>query len=280
MLAVVVPLAAPDVLAGDGAWSDVARLVTVQQYFDPDLTVHVNVPIWSLTTEVHFYLVAPVLAGLLARVGGWRLVLPAAALALWWADTDLRGDLSAGLLPGRIDQFVVGAAAGALIQSWQQGKRSRIVDALTTRAALPLLLVALVMVGTYHGATWRTGDEGILPLLVHPVAGWLLAGVLVRLTCGATPRLLVQPALTRLGGISFSLYLWHYPILERGLAQVHPSQPSGLVALIAVVLVAAGVAVAALAHDLVERPATRHEQERRARARPRTEPAMVAQRVR
>jgi peptidoglycan/LPS O-acetylase OafA/YrhL len=182
------------------------------------------------------------------------------------------------LLPGRIDQFVVGAAAGALIVSWRQGRRSRIVDALTTKGALSTLLVALLAVGTYHGATWRSGDDGILPLLVHPVAGWLLAGVLVRLTCGSTPRLLVHPALTSLGGVSFSLYLWHYPILRRGLALVHPTQPTGLVVLVAVVLVAAGVAVAALAHELVEQPATRHEQERRARSRAWIEPVMVTHR--
>ena len=238
-----------------------------------------NVPIWSLTTEVNFYLVAPVVAWLLARVGGWRLVLPAAALALWWAQTDVRGDLSAGLLPGRIDQFVVGAAAGALIVSWQKGERSRIVDALTTRAALPMLLVALVAVGTYHGATWRNGDDGLLPLVVHPVAGWLLAGVLVRLICGPTPRLLLHPALVWLGGISFSLYLWHYPILHRGLAQVHRTQPTGLVALVAVMLVAAGVSVAAMAHELVEEPVSRREKERRAQAGSEREPAMVTQPV-
>jgi len=250
----------------------------VQQYFDPDLTVHVNVPIWSLTTEVHFYVVAPIVAGLLATVRrGWPIVLPAAALALWWAQTDVRGDLSAGLLPGRIDQFVVGAAAGALILGWERGKRSRLVDLLTTRPALPVLLVALVAVGTYHGATWRSGDEGILPLLVHPVAGWLLAGVLVRLTCGPTPRLLVHPVLTWLGGISFSLYLWHYPILQRGLGQVHPTQPTGLAALIAVILVAAGIAVAALAHELVEKPVTRHERARRDRAHPEPAPIAVTQ---
>ena len=69
MLAVVVPLVTPDVLAGDRAWRDVARLVTLQQYLDPDLTSHVNIPIWSLTTEGHFYLVAPVVAALLRSPG-------------------------------------------------------------------------------------------------------------------------------------------------------------------------------------------------------------------
>ena len=121
-------------------------------------------------------------------------MLPAAALAVWWAHTDLRGDLSAGLLPGRLDQFVVGAAAGALIVV-VAARASAPGSSMPSprRAALPALLVALVAVGTYHGATWRSGDDGILPLLVHPVAGWLLAGVLVRLTCGPTPRLLVHP---------------------------------------------------------------------------------------
>ncbi len=263
MLAIVVPVSAPEVLSHGG---DLLRLVTVQQYFDPALTSRVNVPIWSLTTEVHFYLVAPIVAGLVARRLGWRIVLPASALAVWWAHTDARGDLSAGMLPGRIDQFLVGAAAGALLLSWQRGERSRLVDALTSRAALPVLVTALVAVGTYHGATWRTGDEGILPLLVHPIAGWIFAGLLVRLTCGPAPRLLVHRALVWLGGISFSLYLWHYPILELGLAQVDRSQPSGLAALFALVLVGAAVTVAALLRDLVERPISHREAARRAGA--------------
>jgi peptidoglycan/LPS O-acetylase OafA/YrhL len=63
MLAVVAPLAAP-------GWPDLLRLVTLQQYLDPQLPAEVNVPIWSLTTEVHFYLVAPVVAWLLTRLGG------------------------------------------------------------------------------------------------------------------------------------------------------------------------------------------------------------------
>jgi len=126
-----------------------------------------------------------------------------------------------------------------------------------------VLCVALVAVGTYHGATWRTGDEGILPLLVHPVAGWILAGLLVRLIAGPTPRALLSPALVWLGGVSFSLYLWHYPILELGLAQVDAAQPTGLVTLFALALVAAGVAVAALFRDLVELPIRRREAARR-----------------
>ncbi|MFL6206973.1 MAG: acyltransferase family protein [Acidimicrobiales bacterium] len=273
MLVVVVPVAAPQVLTHGG---DLAQLLTVQQYFDPALTQRVNVPIWSLTTEIDFYLFAPIVAVLTARRLGWRIVLPASALAVWWAHTDARGDLPAGLLPGRLDQFLVGAAAGALLAAWGRGERSRLVEVLTSRAALPVLCVALVGVGTYHGATWRTGDDGVLPLLVHPVAGWILAGLLVRLIAGPTPRLLLNPALVWLGGVSFSLYLWHYPILEHGLAQVDAGQPTGLVTLFALILVAAGVAVAALFRDLVELPVRRREAARR---RPADRPEEAAERA-
>jgi peptidoglycan/LPS O-acetylase OafA/YrhL len=250
MLAVVAPLASP-------GWPDLLRLVTLQQYLDPQLPAEVNVPIWSLTTEVHFYLVAPVVAWLLTRVGGWPLVLPATALAVWWAQTDARGELAPSLLPGRLDQFLVGAAAGALILGWESGRPSRLVAALTARGVLGGLLVGLLTVGTYHGATHQSGGAWLLPHLVHPVAGVILAGLLVRLTCGPTPRLCLHPALTWLGGISFSLYLWHYPILDLGLARVGPSQPAGVVVLVALALVGAGIAVAWAAHALVERPSAR-----------------------
>ena len=52
----------------------------------------------------------------------------------------------------------------------------------------------------------------------------------VRRPCPACEHPL--PALW-LGGISFSLYLWHYPILDRGLAQLDRRLPTGLVGLIA-----------------------------------------------
>jgi len=258
MLAVMAPLAAP-------GWTDLLRLLTLQQYLDPQLPAEVNVPIWSLTTEVHFYLVAPAVAWLLARIGGWQLVLPAAVLAVWWAHTGARGDLAPSLLPGRLDQFLVGAAAGTLIARWEAGLPSRLVRALTTRGALGGLLAALLLVGTYHGATHQSGRAGLLPHLVHPVAGVVLAGLVVRLTCGPAPRLCLHPALTWLGGISFSLYLWHYPILDVGLAQVGPSQPSSVVVLITLLLVAAGIGVATIAHSLVERPAARRARARAAR---------------
>ncbi len=259
MLAVLVPLVAPHLLRSPHGWSDLVRLVTLQQYLDPGLTADVNVPIWSLTTEAHFYVVAPVAAWLLRRLGPWPLLVPAAGLAVWWAQTDVRGDLAASLLPGRLDQFLLGAAAGTVIARWEAGDRPWLARRLTDRWALGLLLGGLLGVGTYHGATYQTGAGGVLPAAVHPLAGLLIAGLLVRLVCGAPVRACAHRGAMWLGGISFSLYLWHYPILEHGLARVGDQQSTGLVALLAVALIGLSVAVAALAQALVERPAARRK---------------------
>ena len=153
--------------------------------------------------------------------------LPTLALAVWWAHTDVRGDLAAGLLPGRLDQFVLGAGGRRpLPRRPERGRRSRLRRLLDApRAPLPALLAAFVAVGTYHGATCPAGAD------VAPPAAWCIrtAGLVLAgsRSCGspaADPvRCLRPPAgCVWLGGISFSLYLWHYPILDRGLAQLRP----------------------------------------------------------
>jgi peptidoglycan/LPS O-acetylase OafA/YrhL len=262
-LVVLVPMVNPGLLRPEG-WRDLARLVSVQGYLDVHLPASVNVPSWSLTTEVHFYLATPLLAWLVTRLGGWRSWLLAALTSVWWVEGTARGDLAAALLPGRIDDFVLGAAAAGLLAKVDAGAPSRWVRALTSRPALPLLTVALLVVGTYHGATYQRGAEGILPALIHPAAALLLGGLLVRLVAGAPVRSLQHPTLVWLGGISFSLYLWHYPILSEGLRMTGASQgPIVQAVLTAAALIALSLAVALASYRWIEVPAVA----RRSRAR-------------
>jgi peptidoglycan/LPS O-acetylase OafA/YrhL len=262
-LAVFVPMLNPGLLRPEG-WRDLARLVSVQGYLDVHLPASVNVPSWSLTTEVHFYLATPLLAWLVTRLGGWRSWLLAAATSVWWVEGTARGDLAAALLPGRIDDFVLGAAAAGLLAQVDAGQPSRWVRVLTSRPALPLLTTALIVVGTYHGATYQRAADGLLPALIHPAAALLLGGLLVRLVAGAPVRSLQHPTLVWLGGISFSLYLWHYPILSEGLRLTGATRAPILQAVLtAAVLIAAALLVAMAAQRWIEAPAVRH----RSRAR-------------
>lgn len=259
MLAVVVPLAAPQLLRPSHL-GDLVRLVSLQQYLDAALPAEVNLPIWSLTTEVHFYVVAPLVALAIARLGGWRVWVPAAALAVWWSQATLRGDLASGLLPGRLDQFVIGAAAGALVLRWERGERPRLATALARPRVEVPLVIALLAVGVFQGATFGSGTSTALTAFVHPVAGLLLAGLLVRIVCGSPLKTLAHPLLRWLGTISFSLYLWHYPILDRGFGALglrSPLQPRIAVLAGAIVLVILAVALAAIAHHAVELPSLR-----------------------
>lgn len=269
MLAVLIPLTAPQLLTSASHRGDLLRLLTMQQYLDPLLPAEVNVPIWSLTTEVHFYLVAPLVAVLVTRFGGWRVAVPAVVLGIWWVQAPWRGELAPSLLPGRLHEFVLGAAAGALISRWDAGEDVRLVRLLTQPRVLPALTAALLLVGTAHGATHLSGDDGVLPDLVHPLAAVLLAAILVRITCGERVGMLHNPALVWLGGLSYSLYLWHYPLLDRGIEWATPHARSGPAILaVTLLLCAAGLGVAHLSELWVERPAAEWKQRRVEAARP------------
>jgi peptidoglycan/LPS O-acetylase OafA/YrhL len=281
MLAVTIPMLNPGLLRPEG-WRDLLRFLTLQQYLDVHLPATVNVPTWSLTTEVHFYLAVPLLAWLVHKLGGWRSWILAVAVGTWWVEGTTRGDLAASLLPGRLDDFVLGAAAAGLMAQVAAGKASRWVRVLTSKPALPLLGLALLAVGTYHGATYQRDVDGLLPHLVHPVSALLLGGLLLRLVAGTPVAVLKRPSLVGLGGISFSLYLWHYPILEQGLRLTGATRaPGPQSALTAVVLVAVALGVAVASQRLVEAPAERHRARQRSRvpALPVVEPELGLQHV-
>jgi peptidoglycan/LPS O-acetylase OafA/YrhL len=272
MLAVLVPLTAPQLLTDAQHRGDLLRLLSVQQYLDPYLPAVVNVPIWSLTTEVHFYLVAPIVAALVVRWGGWRVALPTIALGIWWVQWPGRGELAASLLPGRLHQFVLGAAAGVLIARWDAGDRPPLVRALNRPRVLPALVGALLAIGTYHGATHLSGDESLLPDLVQPAAALLLAAILVRITCGPRVAILHNPLLSWFGGLSYSLYLWHYPILDGGISWATPhARSTAAILAVTVLLIAVGVAVAHASERWVEVPAAAWKKRRVEAQRRRTE---------
>jgi peptidoglycan/LPS O-acetylase OafA/YrhL len=179
---------------------------------------------WTLPVELGFYLLLPLFVPLLTpRRWPWLLLAIAASLA--WRF----GVIHAGLeraqeiawtehLPGRLHQFLIGMLAAwvlvrwrALFAAWSVLQRD-LIASLSILAFLALPALALPFSGRpYNGAP---GPEPLL-LCWHLFASLLVALLLVVLAAGASRvgRWLGASWLQALGLVSYSLYLWHYPVL-------------------------------------------------------------------
>lgn len=267
----VVAFGVPALLTSTIDWRQFGLLATTQQYLDHRIPELVNLPSWSLTTEVQFYVLVPVIAVAVRWGRGWPLLALTCATSLWWIDWAGQGDLGASLLPGRLDQFVAGALVGELVARVELDERPWAVRAATARGAGVALLLALLALGTWHGATFQqpAGGGGFFEDATHPIAGVLIAALVLRWRVGTAPRFLLLRPWRALGLVSFGLYLWHYPVLELGLgwlgitgADADPSGPAILLASALLVAIAVGLATAS--YLVVERRLGRSDRPDRA----------------
>lgn len=254
-LIVFLPWRAPDLLTRP--W-DLALFATVQQYLIPSLPEEVNVVTWSLTTEVHFYLLLPLLALLVRnRLGAAVAVAGTIALSVWWFGA--RGGLPSSLIMGRLDQFVAGMAVAVIYRRHLAGQRSLLVRALCARGVGWFLGATLIALGTYHGVNLGLPLDHTFDAWVHPLAGLVLGGLGLRLLCQPEPsrlrRFLERPSLLVLGAMSYSIYLWHVPFMEFGLETFRPlGWPVVATGIGLGIATVAALAVGALSYTYVERP--------------------------
>lgn len=274
-LVILVPIMAPSLLHTGEGLKRLALLGTVQQYIDRQLPGEVNRVYWSLTTEVHFYILLPVLAYVLFRFRA-RLLLPAclAVSISWWLwKPDTFGP---SLILGRIDQFVAGMAAAGLVAGFDAGRPSRLMRWLLTRHALWLMVAAVVAIGLYQGGS-HVSRTGPLPgfQFVHPMVGLLFAGLFAHGACRVrAPRRLVAPV-AAVGAVSYSLYLWHIPVVEGGLRFAGlddpGTRPSTILIALAILYALTGV-VAVTSYRWFEAPFLGNRKPTPGRAEPRPEP--------
>ena len=180
---------------------------TVSGYFAP---VSAEAPLlhtWSLAVEEQFYVLFPVLLFWIYR---WskRAILPclsfAAALsfgwAIWWSHSHAWANYY--FLPTRAWELLLGACLAC--------RQPRFLASSSTRNVLSVAgLVAILWAMLSYDQD--TGVPGIPALL--PCGGAALIIAAGRRSPSMVGRLLAFPPLVFVGLISYSLYLWHWPLL-------------------------------------------------------------------
>ncbi len=182
---------------------------------------------WTLPVELSFYLLLPFIVSFM-QPRRWVIFLGTgivlSVLYRVWAvsyfaaapgDTVL---LAASHLPGTLPEFLLGASAAILIK-WMELKKLKrppplVLDLLfLTGAALAVLWLNQIVV-TYGQVYWR----GHWSMVIAPVTlGASLALMVLSIYWGSRVGkwLCANPPVYYIGLISYSLYLWHFVLMQQ-----------------------------------------------------------------
>ncbi|MEJ7934481.1 acyltransferase family protein [Sphingobium sp. AN558] len=197
---------------------------------------------WSLAVEEQFYIGFPILLMLVARFAPrWRTaavgVITAASLLLAILMQRDTSGFTFYLLPTRAWELLAGAllalgAVPAVRTRWQ-----REVIAFGGLVAIALAVACYNRDTIFPGVTALApvlGAAALLHCAPHTLAG----------------RLLTLPPVVGVGLISYSLYLWHWPLIV--LTEYATDIP--LTGAVRIIVIAASIAAATLSWRFVERP--------------------------
>lgn len=223
-----------------------------------DLFLHT----WSLGIEEQFYLVWPwlmVIAFLAAGSGRESqsteksllgifvgVFVASLALCLYWAANEPL--LGFYMMPARGWQFALGATVFIVMHPLADSRGA----GYAARLAALRLPAGIAGIGLILGSALLLHEELTYPGLYALFPSFGAAAVILA-GHASTPtglnRLLVARPFVWLGDRSYSLYLWHWPILLLGEAYGLTSRPVGIVLLIVL-----SVALSSLSYRFVERP--------------------------
>lgn len=208
-------------------------------YFTPDAKENPLLHTWSLGIEEQFYIILPVLLWLVWRYARrWLGALVAISVGISFGLSLMASEpmprASFFLLPTRYWEL----GAGALLALWGRKIPTRLAEVCGI-AGLALLCTAM------FGLSEDVVFPGALALL--PVGGAVLV---IAGQGGSVSRLLSWAGAVWIGRISYSLYLWHWPVIVLWKLRTDPEL--GLLEMLG--LGAVSIILAALSTRYVERP--------------------------
>ena len=226
--------------------SNVFFLRRSNDYFAPDLRTNPFLHTWSLAVEEQFYLVWPVLLVLAMRFFGSRrklaiFIAASSAVSLAASVWLIRTNQSWAFFgsPARAWEFGVGALV-SLASASSLCTQRRWMHVMGWAGMVSVLAAAILC-----SATSFPGVGAIPPVI--GTAAVIAAGV-------AAPNigvsgLLARNVLQRVGRLSYSWYLWHWPVLAIAPTLAGPLSFGGRM-----LCVSSSLVLAAFTHRLVENP--------------------------
>lgn len=225
--------------------SNYAFLNDAGGYFAPDGRLNILLHTWSLAVELQFYVCFALLCRVLwsqrgrATKRGWVLFALTGIVSVAWCliHTPVNQPATFYLLWGRAWEFMVGSVVA--IGLARPNRAACNVLAVVGCALLIFGVLAFDASQLYPG--WRAAA---------PVLGTAL---LLYAREGHIATLLSRSPLQFIGNISYSVYLWHWPLLlafrERNGSDPSPAQT--------VLLIAASIGAGWLSYKFVEQPTRR-----------------------
>ncbi len=215
---------------------------------------------WSVAIEEHFYIILPLLVAVLARRKSSVIMVVLMTIAMVSVFLRLVADMHAWVLLTRLHGFVFGLlmayAAFWAVRSpvWMRALKSRLLISAFGLATLswlflsPFLPYELIPHFNVYRMRWVSQS-----LAAASAAAFLMIAVYhTNQDGGPGIKILRNPMLTHLGEISYSTYLWHWPLFVAIKPWVLQSGLSDLArVLLAVTLV---FIVANISYYSVERP--------------------------
>jgi peptidoglycan/LPS O-acetylase OafA/YrhL len=186
------------------------RFLTFSQAYSLHTVYAIDAPTWTLVVELQFYIVLPLLSWLVARVSGRSAVKAALLLALIGVASFayhvhvLGQPLLSRSFPSNFVFIVTGMIIGVLETQWSALGIDQLPSWAT--ASTTWLLAGIAM---WPLTTLVSSSDGIALL-----ASFLIVGsVILPLRSGRVTELLDWRPLAALGIATYSLYIWHVPLI-------------------------------------------------------------------
>lgn len=252
-----------------GQWRDLLLHLTFTNIFSQQYIFSTIGPAWSLSVEVLFYLFLaffgplmwllcsrlPTYGGRLAALAGTTaLLVIASVLYKWWAHfvahiPETNFPIYFGPL-AKLDTFALGMLL-ALVVAARRGREPLrgLLTAALGIAGGGVLVCAFVL----------RASSDVVALYFHTLSGVAFLCILGATVLGSQQsrwnRVLALPFLQYLGLISYSVYLWHEPIMiELGRRNLFIREIPRAFPLNAVLLCLFSIAVASVMYVAIERP--------------------------